>query len=99
MTKKDINYVKHIKKIVKKEEHLAVNQHRWNEYQRMESLAQSAANERETQHTERCKEAAKMTPYARLVNYAGTGDATYLGSGCDWDIRTRLGYNQRLGGL
>jgi len=99
MTKKDINYVKHIKKIVKKEEHLAVNQHRLNEFNRMQSLAYTAACERETKHKERCKEAAKMTPYARLVNYAGTGDATYLGSGCNWDFRTQMGYNQRLGGL
>lgn len=99
MTKKDINYIKHVRKIIKKEEHQAINQHRQNEYARMESLARSAANERETLHNERCKEAAKMTPYARLVNYAGTGDATYIGSGCNWDARTQMGYNQRLGGL
>ena len=33
----------------------------------------------------------KMSPYERLLNYAHTMNGTYLGSGCNWDLVTRLG--------
>ena len=99
MTKRDLNYIKVVKKVVKKEETLAGERHRWNNYTRLTSIAVAHEGDRKKEHKERCQEAAKMTPYARLVFYAGTGDATYIGTGCNWDLRTQLGYNQRLGGL
>jgi hypothetical protein len=99
VTKRDLNYTKVVKQVVKKEKILAGERHRWNEYTKLQSIIVAHEGDREKEHKERCQEAAKMTPYARLLNYAGTGDATYIGSGCNWDLRTQLGYNQRLGGL
>jgi hypothetical protein len=99
MTKRDLNYIKVVKQVVKKEQTSAGYHHRRNEMEIINRLAISHECDHEKEHKERCQEAAKMTPYARLVYYAGTGDATYLGTGCNWDLRTQLGYNQRLGGL
>jgi hypothetical protein len=98
MTKKDINFIKLTKRVVRDEQIKANNQFRLNEYRRMESLA-LASMERETEHTIRCKEAAKMSPRERLMNYAATMDGTYIGVGCDWDLLTTLGKNQKFGGL
>jgi cobalamin-dependent methionine synthase I len=99
MTKRDLNYIKVVKQVVKQEQIDVGYQRRRNEMHRIPSIIVAHEGDREKEHKERCQEAAKMTPYARLVYYAGTGDATYIGSGCNWDLRTQLGYNQRLGGL
>jgi|WetSurMetagenome_2_1015567.scaffolds.fasta_scaffold24883_6 hypothetical protein len=99
MTKKDINFIKHIKPIVK----ARAAQDKENSW-----MSQSMAfrtklilehDESKSRKEDTCKRAAKMSPYQRLLYYFGTGDATYIGSECDWDIATQMGYNQRRGGL
>jgi len=95
MSKRDITFIKHIKHEIKREEQSARNNRRSREIQRMNDIAMSQMSERETLHNERCKEAANMDNYERLVNYAGTGDSTYLGTDCKWDLLTRLGLRKR----
>ena len=97
MSKKDLNYIKLTRKVVKDEQMKAVNQHRWNEMHRMASISVSESGDRERLHKERCQEAAGMTNYERLVNYAGTRDATYLGEGCKWDVLEKLGLKKKRG--
>lgn len=95
MSKRDINYLKHIKHQIKQQERNDRYEFHNRELRRMTDLAQSVSADRENLHKERCKEAAVMSNYERLVNYAGTGDATYLGSECNWDLLERLGLKKK----
>lgn len=41
-----------------------------------------------------------MSARERLMNYAATGDGTYLGVGCGWDLLTQCGrdrFGNRIG--
>jgi hypothetical protein len=95
MSKKDLNYIRLIKHQIKEKEKSDQSAHRYREFHRMESLARADQCVQAEQHDKRCKEAAVMSNYERLINYAGTHDATYLGQGCNWDTLTRPGLKKR----
>jgi hypothetical protein len=99
MTKKDINFIKLTRKVAKQKEQKDQCLRNYRERKRIEALALSKTIDQEILHTQRCKEAAKMSPRERLMNYAATMDGTYIGVGCDWDLLTKLGKNQMFGGL
>ena len=99
MVKKDINFIKHIKPQVKARE----NQDRVNSHRNRMRVYQLNANvdpslfesEEDRRQKEVCKEAAVMDNRERLIYYAGTGNATYLGNDCKWDLLTRLGLRKK----
>jgi len=94
MTKKDVNLIKHLKPIVKARERQDRNNSRYPLPVCIDTIPDFDDYKRK-----KCKEAAKMSPRERLMNYSATGDGTYIGAGCNWDLLTILGKNQRFGGL
>ena len=103
MAKKDINFIKHIKKDVKHQEvrdkgySIAARNTEitLQQLHLADSIYESAL---ESSRKETCRLAAKMSPSERLMNYIATRDGTYLGTGCHWDMLTQMGLNRR-GGL
>jgi len=93
MTKKDINYIKFIKPQIKQKE---------NEMKHSNLIQKPIAvilnNSLPSKTNPICKEAATMSARERLMNYAATGDGTYLGVGCEWDLLTQCG-RDRFGRL
>jgi transposase len=89
--KRDLNYIKHVKKEIKTKEK-EIHEGTLNQ-QRMKAFNEVIlrANEAAYHHKKICKEAAEMEPGERLTNFAATGDGTYLGIGCNWDILTKRG--------
>jgi hypothetical protein len=101
MAKRDMNYIKFIKPQIKEKEkqmkgEISIKQMRKNE------IIINTYTVPDTQHNEVCKEAAQMSSRERLMNYAATKDATYLGVGCKWDRLTQIGrdkYGKIIGSL
>jgi hypothetical protein len=93
MTKKDINYIKFIKPQIKQKE---------NEMKHSNLIQKPIVvilnNSLPSKTNPICKESATMSARERLMNYAATGDGTYLGVGCEWDLLTQCG-RDRFGRL
>jgi hypothetical protein len=90
MSKKDLNYIKFVKPQVREaERRMQGKGHNRTVTQKLAEL--NVACHMEPKENEVCKEAAKMGARERLMNYAATGDGTYLGVGCKWDLLTQWG--------
>jgi hypothetical protein len=86
MSKKDINFIRHVKPQIKDKERQMKQQAKNN---RRPSIT---LRETEIPHNNSvCKEAAKMGNRERLMNFFATMDGTYLGVGCKWDSLTQMG--------
>ena len=90
MSKKDLNYIKFVKPQIKEKEkqmkgEVSIKQ------MRSRDIIINTYTVPNDPHKEICKEAAKMGARERLMNYAATGDGTYLGVGCKWDLLTQWG--------
>ena len=89
MSKKDLNYIKFVKPQVKETERKMKGESR--DRTVTQRLAELNDYHSEPEENKVCKEAAKMGARERLMNYAATGDGTYLGVGCKWDLLTQWG--------
>jgi hypothetical protein len=88
MSKKDFNYIKFVKPQVREAERRMQGESKSIKRQKLINLQTVYSEPKEN---EVCKEAAKMGARERLMNYAATGDSTYLGVGCKWDLLTQWG--------
>ena len=89
MSKKDLNYIRHIKPQVHEAQKRMSGVKRENkERKRIEEIEHRYADAA-AQHREVCQKAAKMDQHERLNMYNFTKDPTYLGLGCNWDWATR----------
>lgn len=90
MAKKDLNYIKFIKPQIREKEKQMKGEVSIKKM-RTKNIIINTYTVPDVQHNEVCKEAAKMSSSERLMNYAATKDATYLGVGCKWDLLTQWG--------
>ena len=91
MSKKDLNYIKHIKPQVHEAQKRMSGVKQYNkEVKRQEEITRRFADA-ECRHREVCQKAAKMDVGERLNMYNLTKDPTYIGVDCNWDRVTQLG--------
>jgi hypothetical protein len=94
MSNKDKNiYLKHLKSEIKAKEQRDKSSFKINRY--MTTDRSQYNNGYEQKHNEICKEASEMSAREQLMNYAVTGDPTYIGVGCNWDLLSRLGMKKK----
>jgi hypothetical protein len=89
MSKKDLNYIKFVKPQVREAERRMQGES--NSIKRQKLIDLQTVHCPDPKENEVCKSAAKMGARERLMNYAATGDGTYLGVGCKWDLLTQWG--------
>lgn len=96
MSKKDINTVKFLKPQVKVREQQDKGTARFIKMSKSPTInTYSYESEAERKHKEICKEASEMSAKEQLMNYFGTGDPTYIGVGCKWDLLSKLGLRKK----
>jgi hypothetical protein len=91
MPKRDLNYIRHVRPQIRAKEHSDKADARSLKYNKAVMNVRMYYTNAESEHNRVCKEAAKMGPKERLMYYAATKDATYLGVGCKWDLLTQWG--------
>lgn len=97
MAKRDMNFIKHTRHQVKVHETHMKETKRSNAVRVSKMLFETRVVDAEAQQKEICKTAAKMSPKERLgMFFADHFNGTWLGSGCNWDIATRMGWNRRI---
>ena len=91
MVKRDFLYLKHTKNEINRKVREDKEQRLTQKRMAVQIQLEQKWRDDECEHKRLCKEAAKMTPAERVRNYFATFKGEYVGSGCSWDLLTKLG--------